>query len=62
MDFSIDWSESAVFDLEQIVRYVAEDDPFAATKLGEGIIEAVTKIGAFPRSGRVVPEEGDDAL
>lgn len=62
MDFRVAWANAAISDLEQIVRYIAHDDPAAARRLGNGVLGAVDQIGFFPRSGRVVPEEDDDSL
>ena len=62
MDFNIVWASSAISDLEQIIRYISEEDADAAKRLGEGIIESIEQISIFPKSGRVVPEEGEDLL
>jgi len=62
MDFRIDWSESAKNDLKNVVSYIAEEDPVAALNFGEGIVASVEQLELFPRSGRVVPEKGDDHL
>jgi len=55
MDFNIVWASSAISDLEQIIRHISEEDANAAKRLGE-------QISIFPKSGRVVPEEGEDLL
>lgn len=62
MDFVIVWAKSAISDLEQIVCYIAQDDASAAKCLGEGIIKTVDQLGSFPKSGRIVPEEGTSIL
>ncbi len=38
MDFNVVWASSAISDLEQIIRYISEEDANAAKRLGEGII------------------------
>lgn len=50
------WSDSAVADLESIVEYIAQDSEHYAAAFAEKILEAVEKLGTFPRIGRVVPE------
>ena len=62
MDLVLDWTESALLDLEEIVRYIARDDPKAAQRIGEGIINSVEQLRTFPKSGRIVPEANDECL
>jgi plasmid stabilization system protein ParE len=50
------WTKSAVFNLESIKNYIAQDSQYYAVELTEKIIGAVEKLCAFPRLGRVVPE------
>jgi len=49
-------------DLEEIVSFIAEDNPEAALATGRQIIERLEHLTSFPLSGRVVPEFGDDNL
>ncbi|MCF6313541.1 MAG: type II toxin-antitoxin system RelE/ParE family toxin [Verrucomicrobiales bacterium] len=62
MDYSIDWSESALDDLKDLVCYIAADNPVAAEHFGEAIIKRVEALSSFPRAGRIVPEFSDDLL
>lgn len=62
MDLRIVWSESALRDLRDIVRYIARDDPKTAERFGNLIISKVMSLGAFPRIGRIVPEFREDRL
>ncbi len=57
MAWTIDWSESALDDLEAIVAYIARDNQSAAGRVGESLIAAVEQTAAFPEIGRVVPEK-----
>jgi len=50
------WSDSAVADLESVVEYIAQDSEHYAAAFAEKVLEAVEKLGTFPRIGRVVPE------
>ncbi len=56
------WSPQAVEDVEAIRSYVARDSEHYAKLLVERIIAAVDRLEAFPLSGRVVPEVGDESL
>ena len=62
MDLLLNWTESALLDLEEIVRYIARDDPVAAQRIGEGIIGSVEQLRTFPKSGRIVPETNEECL
>ncbi|MCS6974006.1 MAG: type II toxin-antitoxin system RelE/ParE family toxin [Cyclobacteriaceae bacterium] len=56
------WSELAVSDLEAIHQYVSRDSRYYASRLIEKIINRVDQLGAFPASGRVVPEFGKENI
>lgn len=53
---SIRWASAAVDDLSEIVTYIAEDSPSAATAFVERVDRAVEQLQKQPRSGRIVPE------
>lgn len=46
------WSRTAVADLEEVRRYIADDNPKAAQETALRILEAVEQLTAFPMSGR----------
>jgi plasmid stabilization system protein ParE len=52
----IRWSNQALADLEAIGDFIARDTPSMAQVFVERVFAAVTRLEAFPRSGRVVPE------
>ena len=54
----IQWSSTAVGDLESIREYIANDSPRAPRKVSEKIKGAVKRLSDFPFSGRAgrVPE------
>jgi toxin ParE1/3/4 len=56
------WSPQALANLEEILNYLAQESPRAATSLGSQILDAVEHLQTFPRSGRVVPDQPDQAL
>ncbi|HXI68759.1 MAG TPA: type II toxin-antitoxin system RelE/ParE family toxin [Verrucomicrobiae bacterium] len=59
MDYKIIFSEPAIDDLQNIVRFIARDDQPAAAKFGGKLIESVRHLATFPRIGRAVPEQND---
>src|SRR4051812_10067252 len=62
MDYKIVFSEPSIEDLENIVRFIAKDNPQAAARFGAKLIESVRNLSAFPRLGRVVPEKNDENI
>src|SRR4051812_10382701 len=51
MDFQIVWTETALADLEAIVRHVAEDNAAAAERLRLELLGSVEILGRFPFIG-----------
>jgi len=56
------WAPQAIEDVEAIRTYVARDSPHYADLVVERIVAAVALLESSPRSGRVVPEVGDESL
>jgi plasmid stabilization system protein ParE len=56
------WAPQAIEDAEAIRAYVARDSPHYADLVVERIVAAVSLLASSPRSGRVVPEVGDESL
>ena len=54
----IQWSSTAVSDLQSIREYIAKDSPAAARKVSKRIKEAVHRLSCFPLSGKAgrIPE------
>jgi toxin ParE1/3/4 len=52
------WSPLAIERAHDAAKYIARDKPEAARAWLAGIFEAVDRLEAFPRSGRMVPEIG----
>jgi toxin ParE1/3/4 len=54
----VHWLLRAVEDLEQIHDFIAENSPAAAASETRKVLDAVTRLGEFPASGRSgrVPE------
>ena len=56
MDYKIEVSSIANFDLEKIVDYYFSLNPSTARKYYMGILEKIKKLRSFPMMGRIVPE------
>lgn len=56
------FSNTAKFDLKEIVDYIKRDSIKYALREKKKIEEAINKIPRQPFSGRVVPEIGDENL
>jgi plasmid stabilization system protein ParE len=50
------WTQPAIDSLLEIVRHVQADNPTAAHRFAEQIKSKVSRLAAFPDSGRIVPE------
>ena len=56
------WAPQAIQDVEAIRAYVARDSTHYADLVVERIVAAVERLKENPRSGRVVPELGDESI
>ncbi len=55
----IKWSRRALDTLDEGLGYIAQFNPDAAHRLRIVILEALEHNRTFPKSGRMVPEEGN---
>jgi addiction module RelE/StbE family toxin len=46
------WLEAAIADIEEIVAYIAADNPVAARQVASGLYDAAARLGSHPRIGR----------
>lgn len=51
------WTPRAYEDLDEIKRYIEEDDPEAAVNVVLGIIERAEQLREFPESGPLMREK-----
>jgi toxin ParE1/3/4 len=58
----IRWTNQALADLEAIGHFIARDAPSVAQVFIDHVFEAVKRLEVFPRSGRVVPEIGQEDI
>ncbi|HEY1170661.1 MAG TPA: type II toxin-antitoxin system RelE/ParE family toxin [Verrucomicrobiae bacterium] len=59
MDYKVILAPRAVRDLQQIIRYIACDNPERARTFGRELIAKTKQLAQFPEMGRVVPEFDD---
>jgi len=55
MDFKVIWSDEAIADLHDACSYIAQHDPDAARRLGNGILDHVRILASFPLIGPTYP-------
>ncbi len=56
MVVKIQWSPSAIEDVEQIAAYISRDSNYYARSVVRQIIERIRTLSTLPKQGRVVPE------
>ncbi|XKE46949.1 type II toxin-antitoxin system RelE/ParE family toxin [Halomonas organivorans] len=50
------WTEPALQELDAIAEYIALDNPAAASRLVEEVLDKTGRLEDFPQSGRMPPE------
>jgi plasmid stabilization system protein ParE len=55
MDFKVTFSKSALRDLEEIVRFIARDDPIRARNLGDKLLDKALSLRLFPHRHALFP-------
>jgi len=56
------WAPQAIEDVEALRAHVARDSTHYADLVVERIIASVERLQEHPRSGRMVPELGDESI
>ena len=56
------WTGPALKDLDQIRRFIAEDNVRAARRWTQQLRERARKVADMPYSGRIVPEVGREDI
>ena len=59
MAYRIAWTPLAVQDLRDLCAFIARDNPGAAQRLGNSLLQQAESVALFPQSGRMVPEKKD---
>lgn len=59
MDYRLIWTDTAISDLQDVVKFIALDNPTAGKEVGYNIVNKIETLRDFPFSGRKVPEKED---
>jgi len=62
MGHKVIWTDEAIADLRQLVSFISRDNPIAAVKLGEAIIQKSMILAGYPRFGRRLQKLQKDTL
>ena len=62
MDWPVVLTAQSQEDLQEIVVFIARNNPERARTFGHTLIDKATALGAHPEMGRVVPEVADAAV
>ncbi len=62
MGHKVIWTDEAIADLRQLVVFISKDNPAAAIKLGETLIQKSMILAGHPRLGRMLRESRKDTL
>jgi toxin ParE1/3/4 len=54
--YKVQIPSSVVYDLQEIVDYISEDNPSTALKILEKLEDRINTLKEYPERGRVVPE------
>lgn len=54
------WTDPAISDLDGIQDYISRDSEIYADSVLSEIFDSVDRLVLYPKSGRTVPELGDD--
>ena len=58
----VTWTEQALDDLDAILLFIARDSTRYAQLFAQRVFAAAQQLVEFPRSGRIVPEIGQEDL
>ena len=56
------WTPQALDDIEAICEFIAKDDPWYSQLFATQVFDSAERIEAFPMSGRIVPEVGQQNI
>jgi plasmid stabilization system protein ParE len=54
VDYHLLFTQRALGDLSEIVRYIARDDDEAASRFGKALLDHVDLLSRFPRMGNTI--------
>jgi toxin ParE1/3/4 len=56
------WSAAAIRHVRQVIAFIAADDPPAAHRWLDGLLDSVAGLALFPSSGHISSELGDRGM
>ena len=62
MAYKIRWSPRAASNFEDICNYIGKDSKYYASLFAKKVNALIKAIPQFPKSGRIVPEYGDENI
>jgi toxin ParE1/3/4 len=62
MGYKVIWTDEAISDLREIVAFISKDNPSAAIKLGETLIQKSMLLAQHPRFGRMLRRSQKDSF
>ncbi len=62
MGHKVIWTDEAIADLRQLVVFISQDNPAAAVKLGEALIQKSLVLASHPRLGRKLRKSPNDSV
>lgn len=62
MAYKIKWSSRAASNFEDICNYIGKDSKYYASLFAKKVTALIKAIPQFPKSGRIVPEYGDENI
>jgi addiction module RelE/StbE family toxin len=62
MGYKVIWTDEAIADLRQLVSFISRDNPTAAVKLGETIIQKSLVLARHARIGKVLRKSSRETL
>jgi toxin ParE1/3/4 len=62
MDYKIFWTPEATACLNDIVHYIAQDNPSAAIRMGEKILDRVLLLSEFPDMGKIFRQKNREDI
>jgi toxin ParE1/3/4 len=62
MGYKVIWTDEAIADLRELVAFISKDNPSAAVKLGETLIQKSMILAEHPRIGRMLRKSPTDSL
>ncbi|MBI3987360.1 MAG: type II toxin-antitoxin system RelE/ParE family toxin [Lentisphaerae bacterium] len=60
--YKIDWARPGLRDLDDLLSYIARDNPAVAERFGRAILDRIGHLSTHPMLGAIVPERNNPAI